>query len=75
MCNVHYYKGAVEEKMNRRFNIISVVTYRIEFVLKAVFELVLLQMNKSMIQIGLGQSKNELEEGCMSFNILLLAIL
>ena len=61
--------------MNRRFNIISVVTYRIEFDLKAVFELMLLQMTKSMIQIGLGQSKNELEESCMSFNILLLAIL
>ena len=37
--------------MNSTFNIITVVTYRIEFILKAVFEFMLSQMTKSKTKI------------------------
>ena len=39
--------GTVEEKLNSIFNIINVVTYRIECILKAVLEFMLSQMTKS----------------------------
>ena len=38
--------GTVEENINSRFNIITAVTYRIECILKAVFEFMLSQMTK-----------------------------
>ena len=71
--------------MNSRFNIIIVVTYRIDCILKAVFEFMLSQMTKSksntfnrvicLIPIGLWQSKNELEEDRMNFSMVVLKIL
>ena len=40
-------QGTVEEKMNSKFNIITAVTYRIECILKAVFEFMMSQITKS----------------------------
>ena len=71
--------------MKSRFNIITVATYRIDCILKAVFQFMLSQitMSKSntsnlviyLIPIGLWQSKIELEEGRMNFSMLLLKAL
>ena len=41
------YKGQWRKEMNSTFNIITAVTYKIEFILKAVFEFMLSQMTKS----------------------------
>ena len=43
---VHYHTKNSGGKMNSRFNIITAVTYRIECILKTVFEFMLSQMTK-----------------------------
>ena len=68
--------------MNSRFNIITTVTYRIQCILKAVFEFMLSQMTKSKWNScnifdsdRIVAIKNELEEGRLNFSMLLLKTL
>ena len=74
--------------MNSRFNIITTVAYRIQCILKAVFEFMFSQMTKSksirvvyLIPIGLWQSKKQIRRRPYEFqhvtfeNILAIASL
>ena len=60
LCDVHYYIRNSGGKMNCRFNIITAVTYRIECILKAVFEFMLLQITKSK-----SNSSNTFDSDCI----------
>ena len=68
----------MEEKLNCRFNLITAVTYRIERILKAVFEIMLSQTTKSKSNScnilhfdRIMVIKNELEEDRINFRMLL----